>query len=221
MPLVRPGIPEARRALLTDNGLADRFESVELPRWADNVAFRRPLASPDALLPLRRSSELEQGKVRAATPRPSEGTAARVVRLLERLTVKAIRSGAERTTLKAFDAFPARAPLLSMGHRRRSAGLTGGRRRAGARSAPEAGRCSGPHGESGEAVGGARAPTTSAAEGPRSLGAAPPRRRIQASAGAATGHGQLFWVGPGRSASLLPGLARFRSVPVGADPASL
>jgi ATP-dependent Clp protease ATP-binding subunit ClpA len=28
MPLVCAGMPEARRALLTDNGLADRFESV-------------------------------------------------------------------------------------------------------------------------------------------------------------------------------------------------
>lgn len=40
MPLVCAGTPEARRALLTDNGLADRFESVELSRWTNSVAFR-------------------------------------------------------------------------------------------------------------------------------------------------------------------------------------
>ena len=32
LPLVCAGTPEARRALLTDSGLADRFEAVELPR---------------------------------------------------------------------------------------------------------------------------------------------------------------------------------------------
>jgi hypothetical protein len=121
MPLVCAGTPEARRALLTDNGLADRFESVELPRWANNVAFRRLLASYAAVLPLRRpSSELDDEKARAAILKLSEGITVRVVRLLERLAVEAVRGGAERMTFESFDVLPARAPLLSMEHRRRS-----------------------------------------------------------------------------------------------------
>ncbi len=44
----------------------------------------------------------------------------RVVRLLERLAVEAVRGGAERMTFESFDVLPARAPLLSMEHRRRS-----------------------------------------------------------------------------------------------------
>ena len=119
LPLVCAGTPEARRALLTDNGLADRFESVELPRWTNTVAFRRLLASFAAILPLRLPSELDHDKVRAALLQSSEGITVPVVRLLERLAVEAIRSGAERITLENFAALPARAPLLSMEHWRR------------------------------------------------------------------------------------------------------
>ncbi|MFH5927003.1 TniB family NTP-binding protein [Roseomonas xinghualingensis] len=119
MPLVCAGTPEARRALLTDGGLADRFESVELPRWTSNLAFRRLLASYAAILPLRRPSELDQDRVRTAILKLTEGITVRIVRLLERLAVEAIRGGAERITLEGFEALPARAPLLSMEQRRR------------------------------------------------------------------------------------------------------
>jgi hypothetical protein len=114
LPLVCAGTPEARRALLTDSGLADRFESVELPRWTNNLAFRRLLASYAAILPLRQRSELDDDKVRAAVLKLSEGITVRVVRLLERLAVEAIRNGDERITLESFARTPIPAPLLSM-----------------------------------------------------------------------------------------------------------
>lgn len=123
MPLVCAGTPEARRALLTDNGLADRFESVELPRWTNNVAFRRLLASFAAILPLRHPSELDDQRVRTTILNLSDGITVRVVRLLERLAVEAIRDGTERITLQSFDTLPARAPLLSMEGRRRTGAL--------------------------------------------------------------------------------------------------
>lgn len=123
MPLVCAGTPEARRALLTDNGLADRFESVELPRWTNNIAFRRLLASFAAVLPLRQPSELDDERVRTAILKLSEGVTVRIVRLLERLAVEAIRDRTERITLGNFDALPARAPLLSMEGRRRAEAL--------------------------------------------------------------------------------------------------
>jgi len=119
MPLVCAGTPEARRALLTDNGLADRFEAVELPRWTNGMAFRRLLASYNAILPLRRPSELDQEKLRAALLKASEGITVRIVRLLERLAVEAIRTGSECISLDSLTSMPARAPLLSMEHRRR------------------------------------------------------------------------------------------------------
>jgi hypothetical protein len=120
MPLVCAGTPEARRALLTDSGLADRFEAVELPRWSNTVAFRRLLASYSAILPLRKASQLDQDKVRAAILKLSDGITVRVARLLERLAVEAIRSGTECITLESFETLPMRAPLLSMEDRRRA-----------------------------------------------------------------------------------------------------
>jgi hypothetical protein len=120
MPLVCAGTPEARRALMTDNGLADRFESVELPRWRDNVAFRRLLASYASLLPLRRVSELDHEKVRSAILAMTDGITVRVARLLEQLAAEAIRDGLEQITLRSFETLPKRAPLLSMERHRRA-----------------------------------------------------------------------------------------------------
>jgi hypothetical protein len=114
MPLVCAGTPEARRALLTDSGLADRFGSIELPRWTNSLAFRRLLASYASILPLRRPSELDQDKVRGAILKLSDGITVRIVRLLERLAVEAIRSGTECITLDTLTTLPTRAPLLSM-----------------------------------------------------------------------------------------------------------
>ncbi|WP_376093935.1 TniB family NTP-binding protein (plasmid) [Roseomonas sp. CCTCC AB2023176] len=120
MPLVCAGTPEARRALMTDNGLADRFESVELPRWTNNVAFRRLLASYGAILPLRQASDLDEERTRSAILKLSEGITVRIVRLLERLAVEAIRSGTEAIRQETFSALPITAPLLSMEQRRRA-----------------------------------------------------------------------------------------------------
>jgi len=118
MPLVCAGTPEARRALLTDNGLADRFESVELPRWTNNLAFRRLLASFAAILPLRKPSDLDHEKVRATILKLSDGVTVRIVRLLEHLAVDAIHRGSECIEASSFDTLPQRAPLLSMERRR-------------------------------------------------------------------------------------------------------
>jgi len=118
LPLVCAGTPEARRALLTDSGLADRFESVELPRWTNNLAFRRLLASYAAILPLRQRSELDDDMVRTAILKLTEGITVRIVRLLERLAVEAIRSGVERVTLESFTKASTPTPLLSMEHLR-------------------------------------------------------------------------------------------------------
>jgi hypothetical protein len=119
MPLVCAGTPEARRALLTDGGLADRFESVELPRWTNNIHFRRLLASFSAFLPLRKPSDLDQDGIRTNILKLTEGITVRIARLLERLAVESIRTGTECITADSFISLPSRAPLLSMEHRRR------------------------------------------------------------------------------------------------------
>jgi hypothetical protein len=84
------------------------------------MPFRRLLASYTGILPLRRPSELDQEKFRIAILKASDGITVRVVRLLERLAVDAIRSGTECITLESFRTLPTRAPLLSMEHRHRA-----------------------------------------------------------------------------------------------------
>jgi len=54
----------AKRALLTDQQLADRFEAIELPPWRNDNDFRRLLASFEALLPLRKRSDLSTSEIR-------------------------------------------------------------------------------------------------------------------------------------------------------------
>jgi Bacterial TniB protein len=52
IPLVCIGTHEAKKALMTDQQLADRFEVWELPPWQDNPTLQQLLASFAAILPL-------------------------------------------------------------------------------------------------------------------------------------------------------------------------
>jgi hypothetical protein len=58
IPMVFAGTAEAKRALLTDQQLADRFEALELSPWINDENFARLLASFQALLHLRKCSAL-------------------------------------------------------------------------------------------------------------------------------------------------------------------
>jgi len=69
--LVCAGTADAKRALLTDEQLADRFEAVELPPWHNDNDFRRLLASFQAILPLRKSQLQTCGKRFCAEQRAS------------------------------------------------------------------------------------------------------------------------------------------------------
>ena len=58
MSLVGVGIKDALRAIQTDPQLANRFESVGLPRWSLDREFRMLLMSFAQVLPLRHPSNL-------------------------------------------------------------------------------------------------------------------------------------------------------------------
>jgi replication-associated recombination protein RarA len=112
--LVCAGTADAKRAMLTDQQLADRFEAVELPPWHNDNDFRRLLASFQALLPLRKKSDLTAPDIRQEILRRTEGITVRIVRLLEQLAVEAVRSCSEEITLDRFSLLDSQAPLLSM-----------------------------------------------------------------------------------------------------------
>jgi Bacterial TniB protein len=112
--LVCAGTAEAKRALLTDQQLADRFEAMELPAWQNDANLTRLLVSFQAILPLQKPSELTRAEVRQEILRRTHGVTVRIVRLVEFLAVEAIRSGKESIQWSDFSSLDAEAPLLSM-----------------------------------------------------------------------------------------------------------
>lgn len=112
--LVCAGTADAKRALLTDQQLADRFEAIELPPWRNDNDFKRLCASFQALLPLRKPSELSAMEMRQEILRRTEGITVRIVRLLEHLAIHSIHSGVEAITLEGLTVLDSQAPLLSM-----------------------------------------------------------------------------------------------------------
>ena len=81
IPLVCAGTAEAKTALTTDEQLADRFEAYELPPWQNDEAFRRLLASFEAIFPLQRRSDLTGAACRRLLLDRTEGVTVRIVRL--------------------------------------------------------------------------------------------------------------------------------------------
>ncbi len=114
IPIVCTGNHEARAALLTDAALAERFDAVELTRWHDDEPFKLLLMTMSAILPLRASSELTDGRCRRAILDLSDGNTGRIFRLVETLAVRAIETGAEHITIRDLDAADLVLPSVSM-----------------------------------------------------------------------------------------------------------
>ena len=106
LPLICAGTGNAKRALMTDQQLADRFEIIELSRWRNDEAFNRLLASFLALLPLRQQSDLLAPAVRKALLDHSDGVTVRIVRLIEAMAIDAFDPDANESTWKVSALFP-------------------------------------------------------------------------------------------------------------------
>lgn len=113
IPLVCAGTADAKRALTTDQQLADRFEAIELPRWHNDESFHRLLVSFQSVLPLKKRSDLVSPVMRRLLLERTDGVLVRLVRLIEMLAVEAIRSGTERVDQNSLLNL-ATVPLLSM-----------------------------------------------------------------------------------------------------------
>jgi len=124
IPLVCAGTADAKRALMTDQQLADRFEAAELSPWRNDELFCRFLATYQAMLPLRKRSDLLAAPVRQSIIDLSEGITVRIVRLIESLAIEAIRSGKENIDEESLSTIPFPAPLLSMTESKESPTLT-------------------------------------------------------------------------------------------------
>lgn len=118
VPLVCVGTHEAKRALMTDEQLADRFAATELPPWNDDLALGQLLASFGSILPLRQPSTLQGAEIRRRILALTNGITVRIFRLIEAAAIDAIESGKEHIDLDSFSRSPVTDTLVSISERR-------------------------------------------------------------------------------------------------------
>jgi hypothetical protein len=99
--------------------LVPLLELTELPPWEDDTTFQQLLFSFGAILPLRKSSNLIDTKLRKRVLSLSEGVLVRICRLLESAAIAAIQSGVERIELGCLDDELGTQGLVSISDRRR------------------------------------------------------------------------------------------------------
>jgi len=92
LPIVAAGTAEAYNAVRVDAQTANRFQPVELPRWRNNGEFRRLLMSFEALLPLRKASNLAAPEMALRLSLMSEGNIGELSTLLNQAAIEALSS---------------------------------------------------------------------------------------------------------------------------------
>jgi len=103
IPLVAVGTAEALHAIQSDDQLANRFEPVGLRPWRDGDEYRQLLSTLEAVLPLRRPSQLATPALAEKILCAAEGILGEVVSIVTRAAVRAVTSGSESITAKLID----------------------------------------------------------------------------------------------------------------------
>jgi type II secretory pathway predicted ATPase ExeA len=104
IPLIGVGTVEALRAVQSDDQLANRFEPFALPLWNDDDDFRRLLSTLEAVLPLRKRSDLDDPALANRIYAAGEGILGEIIAIVMRAAVEAVRSGSERITARTIEA---------------------------------------------------------------------------------------------------------------------
>lgn len=117
IPIIAAGTAEALHAIQSDDQLANRFEPIALPRWSYSEEFRELLRTLEALLPLRRPSNLGTPALAQRALAAAEGILGEVVAILTRAAVHAVTTGTEAITVEMI----AECGFLSPSERRRVA----------------------------------------------------------------------------------------------------
>lgn len=117
IPLVGVGTTEALRAIRSDDQLVNRFEPFRLPVWTDDDEYRRLLSTLEAVMPLRRPSNLTDPAMTARILSAAEGVLGEIIAIVVRAAVKAIETGAETISPRMIE----RAGFIRPSERRRVA----------------------------------------------------------------------------------------------------
>lgn len=103
IPLVGVGTAEALRAIRSDDQLANRFEPLALPLWADDDEYRRLLSTLEAVLPLCKPSGLADTAMAARILSASEGVLGEIIAVVVRAAVLAVTSGTETISARMIE----------------------------------------------------------------------------------------------------------------------
>lgn len=103
IPLVAVGTAEALHAVQSDDQLANRFEPLGLPPWRNDEEYGQLLSTLEAVLPLRRASQLAKPALAEKILSAAEGILGEVVSIVTRAAVRAVSSGTESITAKLID----------------------------------------------------------------------------------------------------------------------
>jgi type II secretory pathway predicted ATPase ExeA len=117
IPIIAAGTAESLHAIQSDDQLANRFEPIALPRWSYSEEFRELLRTLEALLPLRRPSNLARPALAQKVLAAAEGILGEVVTILTRAAVRAVTTGTEAITVQMIE----ECGFLSPSERRRVA----------------------------------------------------------------------------------------------------
>lgn len=98
IPIICAGTMLAFNVIQSDHQLANRFEPRVLPRWSNDMEFKRLLASFEALIPLKKESMLTENSITMKLLVMSDGLIGEVARILELCSIEAIKSGEEKIT---------------------------------------------------------------------------------------------------------------------------
>lgn len=96
IPIVVAGTPETLNVLQSDPQVANRFEPQYLPKWALDEDYLRLLATIEPKLGLANASQLHVPRIATRLYDESEGTIGELMKLLHKLSEKAMRTGSER-----------------------------------------------------------------------------------------------------------------------------
>lgn len=103
LPIVAVGTRDALLAFQIETQIANRFEPVALPRWRDDINYRRLLASFERSLPLRKPSGLSGDALAARLLTMSEGLLGEIATILILAGEAAVRSGRECVDKETLD----------------------------------------------------------------------------------------------------------------------
>lgn len=103
MVIIGAGIKDAYHAINTDQQMANRFEPALLPKWKFEEEYLRLLKSFEALLPLRKPSNLDNRDIAMKILSMSEGVIGEMAVILRKSAIEAIQSKAECITKKILD----------------------------------------------------------------------------------------------------------------------